>query len=835
MATVKTFSSVSVRDYTDLGQILLYTTSNQPTSVIYNPNTDTYLPNWSNSPYLVITPVIQYNGSTLPLNASGLVISFKRKEGSGSETDLTTGETVSGGILTVSANNIASATSGMLTYVCHVSYTDPEVGVPIDTETSQTYTLISQATELKSAYITGENTFLYNAERTLASTNPIVLTANVSNIPISQCQWQYKNSSGTYTAFPLTYNTSNHTATLYVDAREPDIWLNGGRTATIRLHTPENDIFDIHDIKKIYDGVAGNASLVAQLSNQTHYVPCDSSGNVTSWNGAATEIHVYEGGDDVTSTWSITTNLGSGLTGTYNSSTHTFTPSGLTADTSYCDFVCTKQDYSTITVRYTITKTRMGADGQSPEVYSLGVSALAINKNISNVYSPTSITINATKTVGNTTTAYPCRFTIEETTNGSTYGSPVYTSSSNESSKSGITPSSTSVKAMRIKMYAAGGTTNELDNQIVVITNDGEKGADGDDGINGISMGLGNYQDVLPCKSNGYTSQAKTITIPFFAYSGIARIPVTASATSLPSGITVNTNTAGDATHDGTLTLSVANNSALGDASRITGDITIRLSCTYNTQTQSADYKYTYTKSLAAVDAVLFEIYSEDGGVIRNSSGSTTLQIHMVSGNTDVTPTSIQWAKYESGTYTNITGATSTSLTVTGDDVDDLAFFRATATYGGKSYVAYYTVDDIVDPYMSYTFATVQEFKNSIGFGAIYTRVYQNGVEVDPIKSTTFSDVAPSAPSTGDYYYHLDKTNKKCILKKYNGSSWVNASSSGNDADTFVYRYYRCDKNGDAMDTSSAYTQSSNQARALYVDPSLIDGRMQFICEVSNT
>jgi len=41
--------------------------------------------------------------------------------------------------------------------------------------------------------------------------------------------------------------------------------------------------------------------------------------------------------------------------------------------------------------------------------------------------------------------------------------------------------------------------------------------------------------------------------------------------------------------------------------------------------------------------------------------------------------------------------------------VDDLAFFKAEASYGGVDYGynAFYTVDDLVDPYMSYTFATV--------------------------------------------------------------------------------------------------------------------------------
>ena len=843
MPTIKSYNSVSIRDYTDLGQIQLYATSSQPTTVVYDPNNNTYVPNWGTS-NLVITPVIQYNGGTLALNASGLVITYTRKEGSSAETSLDTGETVSGGILTVSANKIASVQSGQLTYICHVSYTNPQIGVPITAEDSITYTLISQATESKSAFITGENTFLYDTDRQLVGNNTITLTANLTNTSVSQ--WQYKKSDGTFEAFPLTNNASITGTTLVVAASETNIWLNN-RTAIIKLATTDNAIFDLHEITKIYDGAAGNATLTAQLSNSSHYVPCDDTGAVTSWNGSTTQIFIYEGGSEVTSTWTITANTGSGLTGSYNSTTHIFTPSALTDETSYCDFTCTKSGYSSLTVRYTITKSRSGADGQDAVIYNIKTSTLAMNKNISGVLSPATVTFSGWKTVGNNSEeAYSGRIKIEESTNGGNSYSVAYTSSSNESSKQ-WTPSA-NVTIIRGTLYEAGGTTNPLDVQTVVITKDGETGANGSDGLNGISMGLGNYQDVIPCTPNGYTSQARTITIPYYAYSGISRIPVSASVGTLPNGITVDTTNShgGDATQDGVLILSVANNSALGDASRITGEIVITLSCQYNTQTQSMTHRYTYTKNTQAKDAVILQIYSDDGGIIRNSAGSTTLRIRLISGASEATPSSVVWKKWYSTStaidkYDAIPGETGTSLVVTADMVNDYAFFKAEVGYGGTTYNAYYSVDDLVDPYMSYTRATVEQFKNSQGFGAIYTIVYQNGDEIDPIKSKIFSDTPPSSPSSGDYYYHLDTTNKTCTLKKYNGSSWQTVSrTSAADADTLKYAYYRQDSSGNAVDTTYAYNdydhgvQQNNQDRCIYIDPTIINGSMQFICEVSD-
>lgn len=824
--SIKAYGSVSVRDYTDLGQILMYLTSSQPTTVVYDPNQSTYVPNWASS-NLVITPVIQYNGSSLSLTATGVSITYQRKEGSGSATALTTGETVSNGVLTVSANKLSSVASGQLTYICNVSYTDPEVGVPIETQVSMTYTLITQATEIKSAYITGESLFLYDTNQTLVGNNTIVLTADLSHTSV--LQWQYKQSDGTFAAFPLTNNQSITGTTLNVVATEPNIWLNG-KTAVIKLATNDVDVYDIHQITKVSDGAAGNATVSAVLSNENHYVPCDADGTVLSWNGASTEIHIYEGGSDVTSTWTISRTLGNGLTGTWDSSTYTFTPSGLTNETSYCDFVCTKTDYATITKRYTVTKTRSGSDGQNAVVYSMDASTLTINKNESDVFSPDTVTFTAWSRTGNsvTRTAYSGRFKIEESTDGSTYPTTAaYTSSSNESSKT-WTPSSASVKMIKCTLYASGGTSTALDSQTIVVVSDGTSGSNGNDGVNGISMGLGNYQDVIPCTSAGVTSQSRTLTIPFWAFSGIQRIPVTATVGTLPTGITVGSNTAGTASSNGVLTLTVANNSNLGNASLLTGSITITLTATYNSQTQSANMTYTWTKNLRAVDgtsSVILQVYSEDGGVLHNSSGSTTLKTRLVSGATEVTGTAYQWQKYASGIYSNISGATSSTLTVTPSMVDDFAFFKVLATYGGVQYEAFYTVDDQTDPYIAYTFATVSEFKNSQGFGAVYTRVYQNGVEVDPIKSTTFSDTAPSSPSSGDYYYHLDSTNKTCVLKTYNGSAW----STVTNPDSFTYSYYRQDKDGNSLDTGSAYKTT----RAFYIDPSIINGQMQFICEVS--
>ena len=369
MNTIEAYSSVSVVDLTDVGVINLYCTSNHPTSVIYDPNQGTYTPDWSVN-NLTITPVISYNGTNVSTDSQDVVVTFTRREGSSPATALGTGETVTNGVLTVNANKLSTIVSGLLTYICSVTYTDPESNVPITAQSTMTFTKISGGANIRSASISGESVFLYNSNRHVIGSRQITLTATLANVTINR--WEYKTSDGTFAPYPVTagINDSNTAITLVVDESEQDIWLNG-RSATIRLTTSDQTVFDVHEIAKIYDGAEGDETISIVLSNENHYLPCDVNGNVKSWVGSPTQIHIYEGGVDITYLWTITVVNGTGLTGTYDSATYTYTPSALTEVSSYADFTCSREDHADITKRYTITKQTAGADGADAVIYAI--------------------------------------------------------------------------------------------------------------------------------------------------------------------------------------------------------------------------------------------------------------------------------------------------------------------------------------------------------------------------------------------------------------------------------------------------------------------------------
>lgn len=828
MAKIQAFSAVQVVDLSDVGVINFYATSNLPNSVIYDPNQNngTYAPDWSSN-NLRITPVISYNGSSLALDATGLVITYKRKEGTGNPTDLTTGETVVNGVLNVRANKLSDVSSGQLTYICKIVYTDPNTGVPIDAETSLTYTLITMASELKYAGILLENNaFLYNTNGDLVGVQSIELTPELTNCSLQQ--WQYKNSEGNFVAFPASA-VNQQTGVLTITPDMANVWINSDKTVVVKLTTNDDTVYDFAQIIKIRDGAPGNATVTAILTNENHTAPVNAQG-VTNLDNSSTEIHIYEGGVDCTDQWSITKVDGSGLTGTYNASTHTYTPTSFTTDISYAEFTCTRTGYSQITKRYTIQKQYAGVNGKDAVVYELVPDTYTLNLDENGNFTPSTVVFTAYEKIGiNARTNYSGRFIISDSTDGTTF-TVRKTSNANASSTAalGYTPEN-NVVMIKCVLYAAGGTTQELDSQTVVITKDGISGEDGQPGVDSVNMGLGNYADVIPCNSSGNAAAAREISIPFFAYKGITRVPVTATVGTLPTGVTIkkaSDNTPGTDQADGMLKLTVANGATFGSSSTMTGDITITLTA----QSRSVDYKYTWTKSNQAVNgtsAVLLQLYSSDGGNVEEGK-NTTIRAIVYSGTTDVTSSStFVWKQFTGGDYEVITGETASSITITPAMVTDQMWLKCEATYNSKSYSAYYTIDDTTDDLTAYTYATIAEFKNSQGFGAIYTRVYRNGVEVDAIKSTTFSNTEPTGASSGDYYYHLNPENKTCVLKKYDGTQWADSTSADNDK--YTYSYYRINNVGDSVDTAAPW----KVGRAQYIDPSIIQGRMQFICEVS--
>ena len=849
MAKVSAYGDITITDMTDIGKITSYLTSSLPLSVVYDPNqTPAYNPNWETT-NLILSPTIFFNEDLLSLTASGLTIGWQRQAGSGAVTDLVSGETPTDGKLVVS-KNVLSATP-IITYICNISYVDPNTnGIEIQSKSQISFSLTKSAPELSDCSINGDTVFKYNGEGTLTSAKSITLTANLVNTSLKQ--WQYKKADGTFAVYP----NSTTTTTLVINATD-DVFIND--IAVIKLVTSDNDVYDLHQIVKIHDGPAGSSTITCILSNDTQSVPCRTDGTLyeTSLNGCDTVISILKGADDDTVNWNITATPSVGITGTYDSKGHKYAVTGITTDSGYVEFTCTRTGYATITKRFSINKDHSGLDGQDAVFYSVSsdVSFMQVNK--SEVFVPSAVTFTGKKTIGNNPASiYSGRFKIYESADGSTY-SLKYTSTSDEQSKV-YTPSTTAIKTIKCEMYQAGNTNKLLDDQTVSIVKDGKDGETGADGKDAINVILGNSHETIGCNSKGETIEEKNIEIPFDCYSGTSRIGGKATvATPLPSGVTVKSNTAATDSAGGAIVLNIKKGATLFSAT--SGDITI----TFTASGLTSVHKFQLTKNIqaeAGENAISFQVYCTTGSVIYKNldeePNSVILCTRLIDGSTvydsmtsesgamltdetgsiltnesgatlidDSNPISYQWYKYVGSGYKELTGETSSSLTVVADMVDSKDFFRCSVTYKGKTYYGFWEVSDRTDPIMVRAYSTLgDKLVNGVGVGCIYARVEQNGVEVDLLKSDVFSSSAPTGATKGDFFYKIDKVTKSVTLMKYNGTAWE--AATGEDLPIAEYKWYRRDSLGNIKDSAKPYATT----KVIYLDKDIVDGKTTFGC-----
>lgn len=607
MPTVLTSSQQTFVDITDQRKLSAYITSNLPKTQSEDPNVlpHTYAPSWA-STNLVLTPVVFLDQTSLALNATGLTITWKRKDGTSAEANLTTGETVTGGVLKVTQDKLAASTSGMITYICYISYFDSETKNTVNISSDITYTLVKNAENAKLAYVTADTyVFKYNTSSALVGATQATLTGQVQGVTISK--WQYKNSSGNWADYPTTTDNTNITSgTLVV---KPTHAVFNNNVAQIKLATSDSNVYDTITITKMYDGAKGDT---------------------------------------------------------------------------------------------------------------------------------------------------------------------------------------------------------------------GGKGDTGATGSGGLSVILGNENQSLACTSAGKTSVAATITIPFTGYVGITQTACSCTVGTLPTGITVKSNTAATATAAGKLELSVASSSDLGGTAILTGDITL----TFTISGHTVAKVFTWTKSKAGTNgtsAIVFSVYAPNGTVVQNQSGSLTLATSAYNGTTAITSgATYQWAKYASGTWTNISNATASTLTVSGADIVNIQSYRCTMTYGGKTYVDIITVEDKSDPYVS-EMLSIGGFtvKNNLGGVVPYIIVRTNQKEVDALKGP-ISETAPSNPATGAFWYKVDHTAKTVTLMKYSGTAWAAAT----ETQSLTYTWYAQNKDGQEITFSKT-------GKVIYLSAADIDSILTLQCDVS--
>ena len=834
-------SQYSIVDLSDMPTLGLYLTSSQPSTVVYNPDDNAYVPDWSSN-NLILTPVIHLDSESISLTSNGISIEWKKKYGSENETTVINGnegESINNGILTVSNNKFLNYS--IVTYICVVTYTDPDTGASVTNQTQMSYSLIRNAPTVKSCSIVGSNTFLYDGERNIIGENTIVLTAILNNVTVSA--WQYYNSNtSVWTNYTFASNYTGETLTI----KDTDNCFFNDK-AQIKLLTSDSSVYDLVSITKLRDGAAGGDSTVVTLSNESHTLPADGNGNVISYNGASTTVSVSVGMEDKSLEWAITPKAGSGVTGESetNSEGHLiYTVTGMTDDASYVEFVCTYPKTGTtertITKRFSLIKNRSGADAV---IYELDVPTKVINKDKNDNYSPATVTFTGYSRVGDgNRNLYSGIYKFYLSSDGETFSlvktagtvnTPITGYTYPQSGDTQFHTSNTYYKSLKCEMYDSTGT-NLLDTETVTIVNDGNDGASGNDGKGGYSIVLGNYADNIPCTDDGLVSSVKVINIPFKAYLGIDMIACSCSVLGLPTGIT-STVTNSTTTTEGKVQLTVAKNSNLGGND--SGEITLTFTSTVDGSTISSTEVFSWSKSLQGSDginAINFYVHPVNGVyVFENGQGTVTLQAYLLDGATDVSNSgTYNWYIMTGGSWSASKG-TGVTYNVNPDDVISCACFKCVASYSGREYVAYTTVLDNTDPYSCSIECTLgTQLVNSSGYGAVYCRLFRGSEELDTLVTNVFSTSYPSSPTTGQQIYYIDTSNKTVTLKKYNGSSWSTVTENYD----YTYDWYARNKNGEFINASGTEVKTSTiyaSGKVFYVDGTKVDEKITYNVEVS--
>ena len=175
-------------------------------------------------------------------------------------------------------------------------------------------------------------------------------------------------------------------------------------------------------------------------------------------------------------------------------------------------------------------------------------------------------------------------------------------------------------------------------------------------------------------------------------------------------------------------------------------NVEFKFSFTYHDSTINIDINQEVTKTFTRISngtsVVVARAWSVDGEQFKNGSipSSLTLACELLRGAvSDGTNLSYQWQKY-SGSWTNISGATYSTLVVHPADVTGVAQFRcnttdtdsASDTFNDVFTTNGVTILDLTDPYQAViTSNTGSIIKNGVGSATLTCQVYQNGTEVN--------------------------------------------------------------------------------------------------------
>ena len=252
---------------------------------------------------------------------------------------------------------------------------------------------------------------------------------------------------------------------------------------------------DEQSVLVVSDGATGLNSVNGVLTNDAVTVFAATDGTVSDFSYAAGTFKMYYGTTDVTAS-STFSSTATNCTGSIASNgVYSITAFPAANNNGYLNLTGTYNGVS-ITRIFSISKSKTGSTGADAVIYEIQSSTSTIAKNISNVFSPTSVSFTFYRRYGSGNRSL---FTGYYKTFYSTDGVNYTQISSTSGSSASVTPG-TSYRSIKCDLYSDSGYVNLVDSQTCLIVSDGNTGAAGQDAFTVI---LSNEAMTVPAMYSG--------------------------------------------------------------------------------------------------------------------------------------------------------------------------------------------------------------------------------------------------------------------------------------------------------------------------------------------
>lgn len=264
-----------------------------------------------------------------------------------------------------------------------------------------------------------------------------------------------------------------------------------------------------------------------------------------------------------------------------------------------------------------------GKDGESAKAIILNADAQVFKINKSNVMSPSTITI----------TAQTFNTEVQEWTYSINGGQNFLSTVPNGVVRNGNTVTITGESLSSNSIVIKASDLTYSDTYTVYKVFDGEDGSQGSKGDSAPIAFLTNENITFSADSQGQIT-ATSITTNVVAYNGTTKVtPEIGTITDVPEGMTIIAESIVPETNEITLTITVDNNATLGSSSSNNGTISIPIRSPVITTLHLSWSKInTGLSGEKGTDAVVFQVYSENGYVLSKDTPSITLKTFAYNG-----------------------------------------------------------------------------------------------------------------------------------------------------------------------------------------------------------